>query len=131
MSDESNPRQPEAAPRIKFSYLKSPGFRVIHVDGGIGSVTPTGYIHLALYSERLPIPRELVHEVKPDGTLGAEVRDERVAKAGVLRELEVDAIFSLQTAVGLRDWLTEKITELETAMDTATSGEGSESEGAQ
>ena len=44
--------------QLEFHYIKSNQFRVIHVDGGIGSITPKGFIHFALYSERLAIPRK-------------------------------------------------------------------------
>lgn len=49
---------PTTAPQIRFNYIKSAQFRVIHADGAIGGVTPNGFIHMALFNERAAIPRE-------------------------------------------------------------------------
>ena len=73
---------------VPFNYIKSNGFRVIHVDGAIGSITPRGLIHAALYSERMPIPQVVVHPVGPDGSLLPPVQQE--GRAGVVREVEVE-----------------------------------------
>ena len=45
---------PKRPTRVRFHYLKSQLWRVVHVDGAIGGITPRGMIHAALYSEEEP-----------------------------------------------------------------------------
>lgn len=69
---------------------------------------------MSFFSERPPIPSEIVHEVNPDGTLGKEVK--RVSRDGVVRELETAVYLDLGAVVQLRDWLDDRITTLEEAV---------------
>ncbi len=107
----------ETAPEsIAFEYIKSNAFRVIHVDGAVGGLTPQGRIHFAIYSERGAIPQRVVHTVlNADGSVqvGPEIPEERVARQAIIRELEADIIVDVDTAKGLRDWLTRTINRVE------------------
>ena len=78
-------------------------FRVIHVDGAIGGITPAGFLHVSLYSERAAIPREIVHKVNPEGTLGIELKQN--TRGGIVREMESDLMLSIPAAQSLYDWL--------------------------
>jgi hypothetical protein len=99
----------EASKTVTFHYLKGQDFRVVHVDGGVGGITPQGLIHLAVYAERAAIPQLLVHDVDAAGNLG-EIK-ETVSKPGVVRELQVDLIFTRPVAEGIYKWLGEKLRE--------------------
>jgi hypothetical protein len=103
-------KQDQQPTTIQFHYIKGNHFRTIRTSGAIGSVTPAGHIHCALYNERPAIPRTTQHEVDADGQLVGEpiVVDGR---SGLVRELEVDLILSLETAESLRDWLSDRIAE--------------------
>jgi|SRR5271156_1348619 len=101
MTDET----PTAVP---FHYIKSNQFRVLHSDGAIGSVTPSGLIFMGFYSERAAIPQVLVHEITEGGQVRAEP-DERIGKKGIVREIEVGAIMSAEVATTLVAWLQERI----------------------
>ena len=96
---------------IEFHYIKSNGFRVIHADGVWGGPTPRGYLTMAFYSERHPIPLKLTHEIKPEGTLGDPI--DRDTKEGIVREVEVEVMLDLDMAKSLLPWLEEKIEALE------------------
>lgn len=105
----------EGAPqRLRFHYIKSQSFRVVHVDGALGGVTPRGLIHCAVYSERAAIPQTTEHDLSAEGRLGDVVSQE--GKEGIVRELDVDLIMTMQTAIDLRDWLNARIGELENAI---------------
>jgi hypothetical protein len=69
------------APEIAFEYIKSNLFRVIHADGAIGGVTPSGNLHLAFFSERPAIPRMIVHKRDPSGTLGPPIPEKTITRA--------------------------------------------------
>jgi hypothetical protein len=109
MADGETPENPPIEqPRVRFHYIKSPEFRTIHADGGIGGPTPGGQFHLALYAERFPIPTLTEHEARPEGP-GPEIREARVARDGIVRELQVDVVFDYRTAQSLLKWLQERI----------------------
>ena len=107
---------------IQFHYIKSNSFRVVHVDGAVGSITPSGLIHAALYSERAPIPRMAAHLVDEDGRLGPPT--EQDIRSGIVREVEVSLLLSRSSAEALRGWLDGQIEALDKAMKAARHPQG-------
>jgi len=100
---------------LEFHFHKSNFFRVVHVDGAFGGVSPgTGTINMAVYSERAPIPKSITHAVV-DGIVGAENLSKRSALTGIFREVETDLVMSMEVAVVIRDWLDARIKELAAA----------------
>lgn len=99
--------------RVDFHYIKGPDFRTIHVDGAIGGLTTSGFLHMAVFAERAAIPTHIVQEVRSDGTLGAEISAERESKPGVVRQMEVDIFMNESTARNIRNWLDEKLEEFQ------------------
>src|SRR5690242_17148769 len=102
------------AKKISFHYIKSNLFRVVHADGAVGNITPSGDIFFGIYSQRGPIPQIAKVEVLDDGELGEEIPSERVTKEGVIREVEVGVTMSTTAAQSLIDWLKMKIELVET-----------------
>jgi hypothetical protein len=108
------PRKPPSETRtakVRFYYIKGNYFRVLHVDGALGSITPRGLIHFAVYSERPAILQSAEHDISPEGQLGDPVTQE--GKQGIVRELDADLVMTKQTATELRDWLNTRISELD------------------
>ena len=98
------------SPRVNFDYIKSQHFRVIHMDGAIGGLTPNGHIHMSLYSERPAIPRRIVHSLEGN-RLGDEIQSERITRDAIVREMDVDVQMTINAAIALRDWLDRQIQE--------------------
>ncbi len=98
----------EPISEVVYTYMKSPHFRVLHTDGAVVGVGPQGAIHMSLFSERIPIPQQMVHKVEGD-QIGAEVLDRRVGRGGLVREVDVDAVLSLEAAVAIRALLDQQI----------------------
>ncbi|MBF0510556.1 MAG: hypothetical protein HQK57_16755, partial [Deltaproteobacteria bacterium] len=113
MSDEQRDQAPDVDTgegRIKFDYIKGSYYRVVHVDGVMGGVTPRGdMIHLALWNERWPIPQQMAYRLEQDGQLGPELTDERISRDAIVREVELGMLMSVGTAKLIRDWLDEQI----------------------
>jgi len=105
MSDSTLPAS------VKFHYLKSNLFRVIHVDGAIGGVTPTRNIFVSVFSQRGALPRFIEQGVLPDGKLGAEVA--REGKEGIVREMEIGLTISQDVAKDLAQFLLDQVKLLE------------------
>jgi hypothetical protein len=100
---------------VKFDYIKSNFFRVIHADGAWGGITPTGHIQVAFWNERPPIPKQLEFEVTPEGGIGDETK--RVGRDAVVREVEVNVVMNLLTAKTFVNWLQDKIKKVEERTD--------------
>ena len=98
--------------RIRFHYLKSPTFHSIHADGVYGGVTPAGGIHIAFFAERLPIPTQTEVSFDPSTGQVSEVPGSRVAREGVVRELQADVFLSLGGAEALHEWLSTNLAQL-------------------
>jgi hypothetical protein len=110
---------------VPFHYIKSSFFRVVHTDGVLGSVTPAGLIFVAVYSERVAIPQTMVHEITESGQVGTERQEEQVGKKGIVREVEVGAMMSVDTATHIVTWLQEKIDlvrKMQATSETAKAG---------
>jgi len=109
----------EKPTRIKFHYIKSSQFRVVHVDGFIGGPTPRLDLHVAIFSERAAIPQQIEHVVKEDGSLGEEIAANRIGKDGIVREVEFDAVMDLDVAKAFQKWLGEQIMTIESVRSQA------------
>ena len=116
MNDDANQDDNPSKTRpssVEFQFVKSPFFRVIHVDGIFGGITVRNNIHIGVFNERNPIPDSLIHEITPEGRIGNEISREPAPSDRIIRELEADIIISRDTAVAIRNWLDDKIKELE------------------
>lgn len=102
---------------VTTDYIKSNFFRVVHVDGVFGGMTPQGLVHLDFFSERRPIPKKTTYTVV-DGQIGSEVREERVSRdAFSVREVEVGVVFDINFAKSLIVFLQSQIDEHEKAVE--------------
>ena len=115
MSEKPHPDSETVPDNVEFHYQKSAHFRTVHADGAIGNITPGRYIQMAIYSERLAIPRGIVHELKPEGTLGEVIEEKTDSLKGVVREMEVNVLMSIGIARAISTWLQERIEQLEQA----------------
>ncbi len=99
----------EKSRTVKFHYIKSNFFRVVHADGAIGGITPAGNIFMSLYSERGAIPQIMIHDVSESGELGPERIGERAGREGIVREVDIGVEMSPAAAMALITWLQEKL----------------------
>lgn len=65
------------------------------------------------WSERFPIPKQVVYVLNSDGTLGDEVKSERQARTAIVREVDAGVVMNLETVRAFRDWLNDRIAEVE------------------
>ena len=96
---------------LSFDYIKSNMFRVVHVDGAHGGMAPNGHtIQMALFSERIPIPKTETYELK-EGKLGK--RKALTKRDALVREVEIETLMDISTAKRIVEWLNDKIGEVE------------------
>jgi len=99
--------------KIHVHYIKSPDWRVLHVDGVYGGITPAKYLHMAFFSERGAIPQRETYAVTSEGKLGDKEEGDTVTKDGFVRELHVDTVMTLPLARAVHSWLGNQIAALE------------------
>ena len=101
---------------VAFDYVKARDFRVMWADGAVGSITPSGLIHFALYAERQAIPRRRVYsvvEVDSDTLqLGSELLEKRISRNSIVREMGCDVMMSPQAAETFALWLLSQVNEM-------------------
>ena len=101
----------ETPDAVDFHFIKASHFRVVHVDGVWGGVTPsTQNIAVGFFSERLPIPTLVKHQLKEGGAVGKEI--DRDTRTGVVREMEVELIMNKATAMTFLEWFKTYLKEL-------------------
>lgn len=105
---------PKRTAEVTYHYLKSAQFRVVHVDGATAGITPGGLLHVAIFNERPAIPQQTVHPIEPDGKVGAPTST--ITRGGIVREVEVEALMSLDTAKAIHGLLARQIALLEEAL---------------
>lgn len=123
MNNQSdNQTQDPASPdrgKIQFTYLRSQYYREVIINGAHGGITPSGEIHLGLYSEYRPYPKEEIYTILEDGTIGTKLSQEMPTDgvlAHLVREIEIGVTLNLSAAISLATWLQKKI---ELAQDMA------------
>lgn len=112
MSSEGKTKGAEGAlPKsVAFDYLKATHHRVIHADGFLLSPTLTGDLHLAIWSQRFPYPKQIRFEVQENGQLGKEM--DRDVRDAVVREVEAGFVVTPEVAFGLIDLIEKTLANL-------------------
>jgi hypothetical protein len=69
---------------------------------------------MSFWNERWPIPKQSVYEFDIEKQkIGKEIREERVERQSVIREVEIHIIMDINNAKALKKWLEEKISAIE------------------
>lgn len=97
--------EPKPKETLTFHLLKTPTFQTLHADGMFTSIAPGERVFLAFYTERMPIPNTLEHEIKEDGALGERMG--MTGKRGIVREIHTGITLSLDTLDDLEKHIAE------------------------
>lgn len=100
MADEKKP-DPEHSNQIGIHYLRSRHYRTINADGAQFGITPRGSLQFTLFTDQAPLAEYVLHEITPEGKLGKPL--EEVKKEGMVREVAVNVIMDINTAVSFLD----------------------------
>ena len=109
-------RRKKTPPQITAEFVRSNFYRVIHADGAFGGISPSGNIRMIIYSEAQRTPNLITYDISPTSGLTEAGRSPEAIPRTIVRELEVDIVMRLQVARALRDWLDDKIRDLEKAV---------------
>lgn len=101
-------------PEIRFMYEYEEGYELRYVNGALGGVGPRGEIIANFFFEKPVLPKLVVNEVSPNGTIGGEVVEEPAAiRNTFVRSVTTGVILNYENARNLHAWLGDKIRELE------------------
>jgi hypothetical protein len=103
---------------VEALFTKSGLFRVVHADGAFGGIAPNGLIRMALYSEGNPFPESITYDLQGNNLIEKQ-RSKQPPLGTIIRELEVDVVMNIRVARSLRNWLDDKIKQLEQAEQAA------------
>ncbi len=95
---------------IVIHNVKNSGFRLVHVDGAHGGITPSGYINLNFYSQRGVIPLGTEFAIM-DGQIAEPIKDIEGSKTGIIREFEFGIYMDINACENLKVFLERKIEE--------------------
>lgn len=98
---------------VEFTYRKGRYFRVIHVDGAHGGISPdSSSIVMSVFNERKPIPKKEIYDIDEAGGLRSppKVREQRI---GIFREVEASLVMDYPTARMVYLWLGERLKQQE------------------
>lgn len=101
----------EEVDSIEIKYAEASDYKVVHVDGVRGRLSPNGYLVFDLYNERMSLPDEVEHRVDEKGNLGELVGGPR--KLHIERRKECGVLMDLDTLVEVREWLDRQIRQIQ------------------
>ena len=102
----------EKKKQITFKYVHPEDLRDLYANGIFGGVTPRNEIYIHFYSERHPIPKTATHRIDDKGLLS---KDGDIEMGGdVVRLVQSSIIINEGTAIALRDWLNQRLDNLNT-----------------
>ena len=111
MTDIEETSKPPEEKELQFHYVKSNFFRVLHVTGAFGGLSPQLFIHMNVFGDRLPLPTLSTQKI--DAIEGRSPEVIKEGKQGVIREVEADIVLDIETAKNLVVWLRDKINQAE------------------
>lgn len=104
-------------PEINFNYIYNYSYNPVYTNGVQGGFTPRGELVVHFYQERPALPKELTHEITPEGSIGALVDSEPKNLNGTMvRFVEAGVTMNFQTAAMLHSWLGEQLAQMQAAL---------------
>lgn len=103
----------KANPTIDINYVKSASYREVPCDGALGGITPQKKLWVGFYSERLPLPRLVRHELIPTERQNEFSLDPNgtplESRGGLIRNVEFGIYLSKEAAKQLHEWLGDNL----------------------
>ena len=99
MSDSE--QEDRVSSRVKLKYVKSNLFRVIHTDGTIADLSPSGNLTISLFSQRFTIPEEVILSLDEDGNVIGKPsikKEKEDTDKEVIREVDILAVMDIDIA---------------------------------
>ena len=102
--------------KIKFKYKFAKDYNPKYVNGAHGGITPKGEIALNFFLERHALPYSQTYNVRKDGTLSGEIKEESEPNdlnTSFIRYVQNGVIVDLSAAKTIYQFLGDQIAKLE------------------
>lgn len=125
----------KAAKPLVFKYSRASSCVPIFADGVIGGISHKRMLRMGFFSERTQLPLSSTHrfvpatpeEVGPEALLKLEELGRESSQAAFFeREVQVEIVLTLDTAVSLHEWLTGHLVKLQENEQTQQSAKTDE-----
>lgn len=101
-------------PEINFNYIFNYNYNPVYANGVQGGFSPRGELVMHFYQERPGLPKELTHEITPEGGIGALVEsDPENLNRTMVRFVEAGVTMNFQTAAMVHSWLGEQLAQMQ------------------
>ena len=103
---------------IRFKYKFPEDFNPVYANGVYGGLGPQNEAVVNFFLERIPIPKEVVHNLLPDFSLGEpkpSINDGETVH--VIRFVQTGVVMSFETATTVHKWLGEVISGLQPSVE--------------
>ena len=97
--------------KVKFKFKFKEEYNPVFITGAQGGFTSTDMLVINFYQEREPLPKTITYDVKDNNindVIDITPKQEKNT-IDILRFIETGITCNLQTAISIRDWLTEQI----------------------
>ena len=104
-------------PEINFNYIYNYSYNPSYANGVQGGFSPRGELVMHFYQERPALPKELTHEITPEGGIGALVEsDPKNLNGTMVRFVEAGVTMNFQTAAMVHSWLGEQLAQMQAVL---------------
>lgn len=104
-------------PEINFNYIYNYTYNPTYTNGVQGGFTPRGELVMHFYQERPALPKEVTHEITPEGGIGALTEsDPQNLNGTMVRFIETGVTMNFQTAAMVHAWLGEQLAQMQAVL---------------
>lgn len=104
-------------PEITFNYIYNYSYNPTYTNGVQGGFTPRGELVMHFYQERPALPKEVTHEITPEGGIGAMTdSDPKNLNATMVRFIETGVTMNFQTAAMIHAWLGDQLAQMQAVL---------------
>lgn len=97
--------------KVKFVYYTPEDYKIYPVNGAWGGPTARNDIIVNFFVERQEMPREEVHSIGENGSLGP-IEKEQKEEVQIARELQVGIVLNPDQALDIAEWLKKNVDQL-------------------
>ena len=110
--DSAPAPEPERPSEVRFIYQKGRHHRTFHSDGAWAGITPQMEVQFSFFNDLKPMPNEVTHAVRKDGTVGQEIS--RVHQPlDIIRETDVTVVMNVAVMRNVINLLTRMVEQIE------------------
>ena len=105
-------KKKEKLKEVQFVFEEADDYKIAHVNGVWGGVTPRGELVCNFFFEHTPVPNVEIRYVDDKGKL-TEKSIRKPSEPSVIRELRVGISLHKEQAISIAKWMLERVKQFE------------------